>query len=107
MSDRQQELAERRNALIAQSSVQREQLKMLAGEIKMRLAGVDQGIEIARAVARKPAVVVGALAMISFIGPRRILRALARSAMFIETGRRVLRLWRSTRKEPQTPVLPR
>ena len=107
MSDRQRELAERRNALLAQSSVQREQLKMLASEIKMRLAGVDQGIEVARAVARQPAVVAGAISMIAFIGPRKILRALARSAMFIEAGRRVLRIWRSTRKNVDTPVLPR
>lgn len=108
MSDRQQELAARRDALIAQSSVQREQLQMMAGEIKMRLAGVDQGIEVVRAVAKKPAIVAGAFAMIAFIGPRRIVRALARSAMFIATGRRVMRLLRSAREEAApAPSLPR
>lgn len=104
MSDRQQELAARRDALIAESAVHREQMKMLASEIKMRLAGVDQGIEIARAVAKKPAVVVGAVAMIAFVGPRRIVRAIARSAMFIATGRRVMNLVRSSRTS--APVLP-
>ncbi len=107
MSDRQQELAARRNALIAQSSAQREQLKMQAREIKMRLATVDHGIEVARAVVRQPAIIAGAAAVVAFIGPGKILRAVARSAMFITTGRRLLSLWRGTRKEMTRPMLPR
>jgi hypothetical protein len=99
MSDRQLELAARRNELIAQTTVQREQLQMLAGDIKERLAGVDHGIEIVRAVAKKPTVIAGAIAMISFIGPRRVLRAVTRSAMFVATGRRLVGLFRASRQD--------
>lgn len=100
MSDRQLELAARRAALIARSGQQREHLKVLAGTLKGRLAGIDQGIEVARTIAKKPLVVVGAIAMVSFIGPRRVLRALTRSAMFIATGQRLVSLWRGSRKSP-------
>lgn len=96
MSDRQLELAARRDALIAQSAIEREQLKGLAGEIKQRLAGIDQGIEIVRTVVKKPTVIAGAIALVSFIGPRRLLRAATRSVMFIATGRRVVKMLRST-----------
>jgi hypothetical protein len=92
MSDRQLELAARRAALIVQASEQRDHLKLLAGNIKEGLAGIDQGIEVVRAVANKPTVLAGAVAMVSFIGPRRLLRAAARSAMLITTGRRVFKL---------------
>lgn len=105
MSDRQLELAARRHALIAQSTLQREQLKVLAGDVKERLAGIDRGIEVARAIAKKPAVVAGAIAMISFIGPRRVLRAVTRSAMFIATSRRVLTMFRGSRQEKRLEEL--
>lgn len=107
MSDRQLELAGRRSALIAEANAQREQLRSLAGDIKERLTGVDRGIEVARSVARNPAVVVGAVAMVAFIGPRRLVRALARSAMFIATGRRIVNLLRSSRTGTDRLALPR
>lgn len=107
MSERQLELAARREALIAQSTVQREQLKLLAGDIKERLAGVDHAIEIARSVARKPTVIAGAIAMISFIGPRRVLRALTNSAMFIATGRRLVSMFRRPPDAAPPVVRPR
>jgi hypothetical protein len=97
MSDRQLELAARRDALIARSTVQREHMKMLAGDIKDRLAGVDRGLEIARSITRQPTVIAAAIAMISFIGPRRVLRAVTRSAMFIATGRRLISMFRGSR----------
>ena len=97
MSARQLELAAKRNALIAQSAAQREQLKVLAVDVRERLSGIDQGIEMVRAVARKPTIVAGAIAMISFIGPTRVLRAVTRSAMFVSAGRRLLHLWRDSK----------
>jgi hypothetical protein len=108
MSDRQLELAARRAELLAQSTAHREQLKLLAGDIQERLAGVDRAIEVARAVAKKPTVIAGAIAMVSFIGPGRVLRALTRSAMFIATGRRVVSLFRGRgRGEERHPSLVR
>ena len=98
MSDRQRELAAKRRALIAESSAQRQQLAVLAGGIKERLAGVDHGIEVVRTIAKKPTVIAGAIAMVSFIGPRRLFSAVTRSAMFLSLGRRAFTMLRSSPK---------
>ena len=99
MSHRQLELAARRDALIAESTAQREHLKSLAGDVQERLAGVDRGIEVVRSIAKKPTIIAGAIAMVSFIGPTRLLRAVTRSAMFIATGRKVLGMLRAVKGE--------
>lgn len=99
MSDRLLELAARRAALIAESTSQREQLGLLAGDIQERLAGVDRGIEVARSIAKKPTIIAGAIAIVSFIGPSRLLRAVSRSVMFIATGRKVLGMLRTVKGE--------
>jgi hypothetical protein len=104
MSDRQLQLAAKRHALIAESTAQREQLKSLAGDVKERLAGLDHGIEVVRTIAKKPTVIAGAIAMVSFIGPRRLFSAVTRSAMFISAGRRLVGLWRGSRS-PKSPAV--
>lgn len=95
MSDRQLELAARRNTLIARSAIQREELATIAREIQARLAGIDRGIELARNVARKPAVIAAAIAVIAFVGPRRLVGLAGRSALFLTTGRRLMKMLRS------------
>jgi uncharacterized protein YigA (DUF484 family) len=106
MSDRHAELEARRKALIAQSARQREELHTMVLKLKERLAGVDHGIDVARSFVRKPAVIAGVIAFLSLIGPRRILRAVSKSAVFITTGRRVLSMFRG-RKSKQRGALPR
>jgi hypothetical protein len=90
MSERTHELELKRRALLAQSTQQREQLAAIAGDVRARLSGIDRGIEMARSIVRKPPVIAGAIALLSFIGPRRILSALSKSAMFLATSRRLL-----------------
>jgi hypothetical protein len=80
--------------LLAESAMQREQLAFLARDLEMRLARIDRGIQAARAVAKKPIVIVGAIALIALIGPKRLLRIASRSAGLIATGRQVTRLLR-------------
>ena len=92
MSDRQQELAARRQALCAQSEIQREHLSRTVEDIETRLAGIDRGIAIARHVIRKPLVLAGGIALIALIGPRRMIRIAGRSAVLFATGRRVMRM---------------
>ncbi|HEY8539374.1 MAG TPA: YqjK family protein [Steroidobacteraceae bacterium] len=94
MSERERELAARRAALLAESAMQREQFTHLAHDLEMRLAGIDRGIRAARALAKKPIVIVGAIALIALIGPKRLLRFATRGAALIATGRRVTRLLR-------------
>jgi hypothetical protein len=92
MSDRQRELATRREALLAASAIQRESLGRTVDDIEARLAGIDRGIDLARRVIRKPVVLAGGIALVALIGPRRLLRIAGRSAVLFATGRRVMRL---------------
>ena len=92
MSDRQLELAARRNALVKQSAIQREQLGAIAREIEGRLAGLDRGIELAKSVVRRPAVIAAAIAVVAFVGPRRLVSLASRGALFLTTGRRVMKM---------------
>jgi hypothetical protein len=94
MSQRERQLEQRRTELLAESAIQREQLAYLARDLEMRLAGIDRGIRAARAFAKKPAVIVGAIALIAMIGPKRLLRFATRSAGLIATGRQITRLLR-------------
>jgi hypothetical protein len=68
MSERTHELELKRRALLAQSTQQREQLAAIAGDVRARLSGIDRGIEMARSIVRKPPVIAGAIALLSFIG---------------------------------------
>lgn len=94
MSDRQRELADRREALCAQSAIQREHLGVIARDIEARLVGVDRGIELARSVISKPTVIAAAIAVVAFVGPRRLMSLAGRGAVFLTAGRRVLKMLR-------------
>jgi hypothetical protein len=92
MSERQRELAARREALLAQSAIQREVFGRTVQDIETRLTGIDRGIEIARHIVKKPIVLAGGIALVTLIGPRRLLRIAGRSAVLYASGRRILRL---------------
>lgn len=94
MSRRERELAERRAALLEQTQAQREHLAFIARDIEQRLAGIDRGIEMARSLAKKPIVIAGAVALIAWIRPRRLLRVASRAAGLIATSRRAVKLLR-------------
>ena len=94
MSERQDELAHRRDDLLAEADMQRKQLAALAQDIEARLEGLDRGIHVARTVAKKPIVIDGAIALIAAIGPRRLLRAATRSAALVASSRQVVKLFR-------------
>jgi hypothetical protein len=92
MSDRQRELAARREALLAQAAIQREAIGHSVQDIETRLAGIDRGIEIARRIVKKPIVLAGGIALVTLVGPRRLLRIAGRSAVLFASGRRVMRM---------------
>ena len=81
MSERQRELAARREALRAESALQREFLGRAVNDVESRLVGLDRGIDIARRVASKPVVLAGGIALIALIGPKRLLNIAGKSAM--------------------------
>jgi hypothetical protein len=91
VSDREEQLASRREALLARSAAQRQLLAELAGDIEYRLGGLDRGINAVRSAARQPLLIAGAIAAVVLIGPRRLVRWLGRGALLWSTGRRLLR----------------
>ncbi|HEY6641718.1 YqjK family protein [Povalibacter sp.] len=94
MSERTLKLAQRRTALRAHCASQREELARVAGNIESRLSSVDHGINMFRRYAASPALLVGGLALLTMIGPRRLLRWVGRSAVFVTAGQRIFRLLR-------------
>lgn len=93
-SDRAVLLAQRRSALRARSAVQRIQLAETTKHIQARLGSIDNGIDALRRYAARPLLIVVGLALLTLIGPRRVVRWVGRSAVLFTTGKRVLRLLR-------------
>jgi hypothetical protein len=91
VSDREELLAARREALLARSAVQRSHLADVAADIEQRLGGLDRGINMVRSAARQPLFIAGAIAAVVLVGPRRLLHWLGRGALLWSTSRRLLR----------------
>jgi YqjK-like protein len=94
MSERAITLAQRRSALRTHCAVQRGELATAVSEIQSRLGAVDRGIHMMRRYAAPPILVVGGIALLVILGPRRLVRWLGRGAVFLTAGRRVMRLLR-------------
>lgn len=94
MSERTENLARKRRALLAHCAVQRGELALIVDQVEARLEPVDRGINLVRHYATSPLVLSVGVALLAFLGPRRILRWAGRSAFLVSTGRRLLRMLR-------------
>ncbi len=94
MSERSIALAQRCRTLRAHCAIQREELAQTADQIEAGLEPVDRGINAVRRLARHPAMIVGGIALLTALGPKRMLRWAGRGVVLFTTGRRVLRLIR-------------
>lgn len=94
MSERMLTLARRRNALRVHCAVQRGHLATTVQHIESRLGSIDRSIDIVRRLAGRPLLIVGGVALLVMIGPRRMISWAGRSAILFTTGQRVLRLLR-------------
>jgi len=92
MSDRFDQLAAHHSNLRARCALQRQHLAQTARDIEGQLSGVDRGVTLARNIVRSPVAVMGGIAIIAFIGPKRLMRWVSRGALFYTTARRLLRL---------------
>lgn len=92
MSDRFDQLTTHHSNLRARCALQRQHLAMTAHEIEQQLSGVDRGVTLVRNFARSPALVMGGVAIVALLGPKRLLRWASRGALFYTTARRLLRL---------------
>jgi hypothetical protein len=89
MSERFNQLQSHHASLRAQCAVQREHLGETADDIERRLAGVDRGVKVVRGLMRKPMLIVGAVALIAILGPRRLIGWASRGAVLYSTARRL------------------
>lgn len=77
--------------------MQRNELGATVSQIEHQLGGVDRGIAAARRWVRNPAVIVGGVALVALVGPKRLMRLATRGAMVYSTARRFIRLRRAGR----------
>ena len=92
MSDRFDQLTAHHSNLRVRCALQRQHLANVGKEIEQQLSGVDRGVKLVRNVVRSPALVMGGVAVIALLGPKRLLRWASRGALFYTTARRLLRL---------------
>jgi hypothetical protein len=100
VSERSHFLKVRREALRAHCAVQRIHLGDETRHLEAKLAGVDRAINVVRNIARQPLLIAAGVAVLAFIGPRRIVRLAGRGAVLFTTGKRVMRLIGSQRESP-------
>lgn len=93
-SDRAVLLAQRHSVLRARCAIQRTQLAETTQHLQARLSRIDHGIDVLRRYATQPLLIAGGLALLTMLGPRRVLRWASSSAVLFTTGKRVLRLLR-------------
>lgn len=94
MSERFDQLTSRHRELRLRSAVQRRALGEIAEDIEVSLSGVDRSVSTVRNFARHPAAIVGALGVLTLIGPRRLLAYASRGAVLWATARNLIRATR-------------
>lgn len=93
MKRRAVELEQRRCVLIARSAAHRAVLAAEVEQIANRLERVDGRIDAVRRFFARPWLLLGgAAAVLTLLGPRKLLRIGTRGAVWFGTARRVLRL---------------
>ncbi len=89
MSQKLNQLAERRRRLVAEAAAQRIALAHNAEPWRSRLALVDRGVAVFRYIGRHPGLMVGAALLLVALRPRRAGKWLQRSLLVWQIGRRL------------------
>lgn len=93
-SERFNQLATKHSNLRWRAAVQRRQLGTTMHDIEHHLGGLDRGIGAAQRLIRNPAVIVGAVALVALVGPKRLVAWATRGALIYSTARRFMRMRR-------------
>lgn len=93
-SERFNQLVAKHSNLRLRAAVQRRELGATMDQIEHHLSGVDRGIGAAQRLIKNPAVIVGGVALVALIGPKRLMRWATRGALVYSTARRFMRLRR-------------
>jgi hypothetical protein len=92
MPNRLDQLARKRRQLQQQAAAQRQQLGEHFDAIDARFRGFDQGIVKVQGFLQRPALLAGAAALLTFMGPWRALRLVGKAALLLSAARRLFRL---------------
>jgi hypothetical protein len=92
VSERFNQLAARHSNLRLRAAVQRQALGSSMNEIEHHLSGLDRGLGAAQRLVRNPAVLIGGVALVALIGPKRLMGWISRGALIYTTARRFMRL---------------
>ncbi|HWK50351.1 MAG TPA: YqjK family protein [Steroidobacter sp.] len=91
-SERFHQLSAKHSNLRLRAAVQRRQLGSSMNEIEHHLSGLDRGVGAVQRLAKNPAVLIGSVAVVALIGPKRLMRWVSRGALIYSTARRLIRL---------------
>lgn len=94
MSERFDQLVAQQGNLRMRCAAQRRHLAQSAREIETHLVGVDRSVNTVRKVVRNPLWIAGGVALVTLLGPRRLLGWATRGALFYSTAKRVVRMVR-------------
>lgn len=93
-SERFNQLAAKHSNLRLRASVQRRELGATMNDIEHQLSGIDRGLARATRVLKNPAVIVGGVALVAMVGPKRLMRWITKGAVLYSTAKRFIRLRR-------------
>ena len=93
-SERFNQLTAKHSNLRLRSAVQRRELGSTMNDIEQHLSGLDRGIGAAQRWVKNPALIVGAVAVVALVGPKRLLGWASRGALVYSTAKRLMRLRR-------------
>lgn len=93
-SERFNQLAAKHSNLRLRAAVQRRELGATMNEIEHQLSGVDRGIARVSSVLKNPVVIVGGVALVAMVGPKRLMRWITKGAVLYSTAKRFIRLRR-------------
>ena len=93
-SERFNQLAAKHSNLRLRAAVQRRELGATMNEIEHQLSGIDRGLGRATRILRNPAVIVGGVAIVAMVGPKRLVRWITKGAVLYSTAKRFIRLRR-------------
>lgn len=92
MSERFNQLSAKHSKLRLRAAVQRRELGSTMNEVEHHLSGLDRGIGAAQRLIKHPVVLVGGVALVAVVGPKRLMRWATRGALIYSTARRFMRL---------------
>jgi len=92
VSERFNQLAAKHSNLRLRAAMQRRALGSSMDEIEHHLSGVDRGLGVAQRWVKNPLVLIGGVAVVALIGPKRMMGWVSRGALIYTTARRFIRL---------------